>query len=344
MTTNKKGSFLRRFGDIDYVDDISIVSIDQIFAGYYMSFFLKDKKLYGDWNCNMELHWLKDMDITKDNCNPDFREIFMSRERTKKTIFNDGEKINIVTDDYQPFNGFKSISCGYYCVFIITIEGLFACGKNYNGQLGVGDRNTEIRGLKKIKLNNVLKVSCGKLFNMLLTKEGLFSCGLNRFGRLGIGSSDNDYSCYSFTKINLQNVIDVECGANHSLALTTDGLYACGFPIAIRPFSSYNSNYNDLKGDIQDVVSFKCGSDFCLILTQKGLYGCGKSQFGQLGFISEHQIGFIKIDINNVISFDCGKYHSIINTTEGLFGCGSNHKGQLGLEKKRKQNQLVKIM
>ena len=183
---------------------------------------------------------------------------------------------------------------------------------------------------------------------MALTKEGLFSCGINRFGKLGLGSYNYEQRIYSFTKINLQNVITVECGGNHSLALTTNGLYACGSAIAIRPFANTElSSFQ--KGDIQNIVSFKCGHDFSLILTHKGLYGCGKNNFGQLGYINKDSYSyskeFIKIDIDNVLSFDCGKFHSIIETTEGFFGCGSNHKGQLGIDNYNKsKNKLVKIM
>ena len=254
-TENPKGSILGRYGDFDYIDE-DLTSIDQIFAGHHMSFFLKDNKLYGDRNSNMLMYWLKEELRVSDLS--EFRQIFMSREKTKKISFDDGKKIKTESDHFRPLNGFKSISCGYLCVFIITTEGLFACGNNYHGQLGIGDKIEKIHGLKKIKLNNVLKVSCGKLFNMALTKEGLFSCGWNRFGKLGIGSFNNELNCSSFTKIKLQNVIAVECGGNHSLALTTDGLYACGSLFAIRPFTDSVSNsvvYK--KGDIQNVVSLK---------------------------------------------------------------------------------------
>jgi len=323
---------------------IELKSISQIFAGHDSSFIIKDQKLYKDrtnyFMDSLESHEYKDNDFY-------FREIFMSKEITKKTSFKDGEKITNETYDYQPFNGLKSISCGYKCVFIITKEGLFVCGKNACGQLGIGSQVKKVQGLKKIKLNNVISISCGFKFTMALTKEGLFSCGENRYGQLGtqIGYG----STYSFIKIHIQNVIMVECGYEHTLVLTVDGLYACGIYHAIRAFFDcdhgvlkYHTTCSKFqKGPIDNVVSFKCGYNFSLILTHDGLFGCGTNEFN----IDNYNIDiFNKINIDNVISFDCGFHFSIIETTDGFFGCGEGINKQLLIKNKPEKNTFVKIM
>lgn len=322
---------------------MDIDSISQIFAGYSSSLFIKDKKLY-KYRSDYFMDALESHEIHHFW----FREIFMFVEKTKKTVYKEGEKIITETYDYQPFHGIKSVSCGYRCVFIITTEGLFACGKNSYGQLGIDYEFKKVKGLKKIKLDNVISVSCGNRFTMALTKEGLFSCGDNNYGQLGFDTGDQ--SNYSFTKINIQNIIMVECGDDHTLVLTIDGLYACGIYRAIRPFFHGHDvlppytkcSTFQKQGIIDNVVSFKCGLNLSLILTYDGLYGCGVTE----GIDDIYDISsFNRINIKNVISFDCGYDFSVIETTDGFFGYGkSNLRRQLGIDDKQENTLYVKIM
>lgn len=279
-----------------------ITSIDQIFAGGLNSFVLKDKKLYGAIDDSL----------------------FEFLERPIIPSFLNFQKIYMSLKAYnaQEINGFKSIYSGYKCIFLLTTEGFFGLGENSNGQLGLGINLFRVKGFKKINLTNVTYVTCGFQYTIALTTEGLFSCGKNSEGQLGLGDqlgfpmSDH----YSFTKINIQNVIAVECGYDHSLTLTTDGLYACGGDNSIRPFlNPYSKCSIFQKGNIQNVVSFKCGKNFSLILTHDGLFGCGRSRATRFYKDVYDMETFFKIQINNVISFDCGMYHTIIETKEGFF-------------------------
>jgi len=71
---------------------------------------------------------------------------------------------------------------------VLTKNGLFGCGKNNYGQLGLGDlgsRNT----LTKINIDDVLSFSCGLYHSVIQTKTGVYSCGDNNDGQLGLGDS-----------------------------------------------------------------------------------------------------------------------------------------------------------
>jgi len=70
----------------------------------------------------------------------------------------------------------------------LTKKGLFGCGCNNYGQLGLG--NTEnLNTLARINIENVLSFSCGIYHSIVQTKTGLYSCGDNNDGQLGLGDN-----------------------------------------------------------------------------------------------------------------------------------------------------------
>ncbi len=76
--------------------------------------------------------------------------------------------------------------------FFITGSGeCFACGSNFNGQLGLGD-TTNRSTPEKINIPNeeIVQVIPGKYNTFFKTKSGKwFACGYNRAGQLGLGDT-----------------------------------------------------------------------------------------------------------------------------------------------------------
>ena len=76
----------------------------------------------------------------------------------------------------------NSINCGdFHSAAIDEFGNLFTWGCNYNGQLGLGDKNDRFHPHKihtfyenELKESKILKVKCGPDFSICLTKEGNF--------------------------------------------------------------------------------------------------------------------------------------------------------------------------
>ena len=93
---------------------------------------------------------------------------------------------------------------------IITERGLYVCGKNGYGELGLGhkinrDNWTKIR---KLPGNFPQNVICGPNCSFLVTEKGIFACGYNRMRQLGItinGDVASEYTIVNKIPIFIKN-------------------------------------------------------------------------------------------------------------------------------------------
>ncbi len=234
-----------------------------------------------------------------------------------------------------------SISCGHRHTMLINQSELYGWGLNDDGQLGLGMSKYDHPNLpKKINLNNVVFVSCGACHTMAVTILGeLYAWGSNLLGQLGLGARDNIYRNIPH-KVNLCNVIEVNCGDFHTMAITTSNeLYAWG--------STYNGKLglgelvlgNDIRNyripqkvDLPNVMAVSCGADHTVAITiGRELHAWGSNTYGQLGLDDyNRQLLPKKINLQNVISVSCGDYHTMAITSDNeLYVWGSNCRGQV---------------
>jgi alpha-tubulin suppressor-like RCC1 family protein len=131
----------------------------------------------------------------------------------------------------------------------LTVDGkVNAFGWNEDGQLGVENpQSHEVRLPGK-----AIKVSAGALFSACLLETGeIFVWGSGEQGQLGLGNST------TFTKkpskiVSLNNIVDLICGENSILTLTTKGqIFGWGQGLV--------SNFTDSK-------NFPSGSDIICFL------------------------------------------------------------------------------
>ncbi|XP_025416590.1 uncharacterized protein LOC112687852 isoform X2 [Sipha flava] len=171
----------------------------------------------------------------------------------------------------------------------------------------------------------------------------LYTWGHSSCGCLGVGphmtktSTPNPVSWFVYIRV---EVIQVACGRNHSIALTTNGVYSWGsnrygqLGTGRRGQAPYPMLVKSLSDEL--LVSVSAGQYHSLAISTRGkLWTWGWGVYGQLGHGAiddcEKPKLLKSLESENIISAYGGYSHSIILTSKGkVFTFGSGSFGQLG--------------
>jgi alpha-tubulin suppressor-like RCC1 family protein len=256
-----------------------------------------------------------------------------------------------------PNSSIRQIAAAQDFTFILFSNNmLFACGENFHGQLGLGDKENRsvftrvfIEGIDENV--EILQVIPGPAHTfVLLSNNKLYACGENTDNQLGISNTTDQYT---FTQVYIEGLSDtlriqqVATGFHHSFILLTNGeLYGCGSnrfmqlgfgdakkrPAFTRIPVENIENINE-SSSVQQVIA--AGSHSFIQLNNGEWYACGRNYYGQLGFgNTKDQPVFTKIYIEGVciqriIAGSSSTF--ILSKTGELYACGENYFGQLGL-------------
>lgn len=243
--------------------------------------------------------------------------------------------------------------------FIDQNGALWVVGSNYEGQLGIGNRDNSDKPVKVME--NVTSFSLGKEhIAAIKTDHSLWMWGDNTHGQLGNGrvgeitEESGGGMTYDFVyqtvpvKI-MDDVAAVSCGHSHTAVIKTDGsLWMWGLSDDGELGNGGDGNrthrwpfkYQTVPIKVMDdVAAVSCGSDFTAIVTSDGsLWTCGKNYSGNLGIGTSgvqnkddnYQKTPVKImdGVASVYCFtDCA---AAIKTDGSLWMWGHNHYSQLG--------------
>ncbi|XP_029419515.1 secretion-regulating guanine nucleotide exchange factor isoform X3 [Nannospalax galili] len=110
--------------------------------------------------------------------------------------------------------------------------GLFVCGLNKDGQLGLGHTEDVLcfTVCKPLLGCPIRQVACGWDFTIMLTEKGqVLSCGSNAFGQLGVPNGPRRCVVPQVVEVLREQVVCVAAGLRHALATTDTGeLYVWG--------------------------------------------------------------------------------------------------------------------
>lgn len=192
--------------------------------------------------------------------------------------------------------------------------------------------NDAILSILLYNVNNIDKIACGYNHSIILIDGKVYGLGWNSDGQLGTINGDKLELIYD-QKV----VIDVVCGAKHTLLLTIDNdVYGLG------------ANVNGELGldcvciteptlIIKNIKRIYCGDYYSLFLTiDNKVYCCGYI------CINYHFKQLTKLDF----TFDyigCGAYHYIYRLNNNYYGIGVNNHYQLGSHKYKKYNIPLSI-
>ncbi|OYT93925.1 MAG: RCC1 repeat-containing protein [Burkholderiales bacterium PBB3] len=165
-----------------------------------------------------------------------------------------------------------------------------AWGNNAYGELGDGTLTSRGLPLKVIGLAGVVALAAGEQHSLAVDNQGkVWAWGSNENGRLGQGNADQANSKLPLQVVQLQNVIAVQAGKAHSLALTQDGrVFAWGtnFSGQLGVSGSSRSTPTPIEFLLPNtrITAIAAASDHSFALDSEGrLWSWGENEYYQLG-------------------------------------------------------------
>nr|XP_038956890.1 secretion-regulating guanine nucleotide exchange factor isoform X8 [Rattus norvegicus] len=191
---------------------------------------------------------------------------------------------------------------GGHSVVVTDGGGLFVCGLNKDGQLGLGHTEEVLRFTicKPLLGCPIRQVACGWDFTIMLTEKGqVLSCGSNAFGQLGVPHGPRKCVVPQAIECLREKVVCVAAGLRHALATTDTGStfqWGTGLASSGRrlcpgqnlPLFLTAKEPSRVTGlESSTVVCAVAGSDHSASLTDTGeLYVWGRNKHGQLASLA----------------------------------------------------------
>jgi len=244
---------------------------------------------------------------------------------------------------------------------------VWAWGKNWYGQLGVGARDIETRKSEDSDfpvqipgLPKITQISAGYFRSLALAEDGTVwrwgGYGNSEFNFPIVYEADNPIQVKIAGKVSM-----ISAGGMHDLFLCEDGsVWACGYN-TLRQLGS-NHVFNEIldvpvrvKG-ISEVKAISAGGVFSLALKNDGtVWAWGCNEHGELGTGSlDESSKMTSLDLKNepvevsmlrdVVEISAGNTHAMAVTSDGgIWTWGENDEGQLGdfYENKRSVPQRI---
>jgi alpha-tubulin suppressor-like RCC1 family protein len=201
------------------------------------------------------------------------------------------------------------------------------------------------------------KISSDMYNCSLLANTGdVFKFKINSYGKLAVDDFDNKTGIYLIPELN--NIIDIACGDNHSLALDANGLvYSYGYngcgELGFHPQSPPHFQgqgvtevlhqyrlgeyyYSPrLIPNLLNVTQIAVGDSHSVILSKDGsVYSFGNNGHGQLGLkgIIMTHIPTLIPELKDIIQIVTGAYHTLALREDGkVYVFGYNKDRELGI-------------
>ena len=191
-----------------------------------------------------------------------------------------------------------NIACGSLYTIVLLDDGtVYGCGKNSNGQLGIGSIDTPQKTLvEMINIPNgkkVVNIACCLADTLVLLNDGtVYGCGYNLFGELGNGTLISTSSLVQMINIpSERKVINIACGYYYTIILLDNNtVYGCGQNLDGQLGSPYNNYETTLVPMVlstipsgKKIINIACGGFHTMVFLDDGtIYTCGSNnnQFG----------------------------------------------------------------
>ncbi|EDW50031.1 probable E3 ubiquitin-protein ligase HERC4 isoform X2 [Drosophila sechellia] len=248
---------------------------------------------------------------------------------------------------WTPDTAVQQVACGHRHTLFLTATGkVYACGSNDYSQLGHDLPTKRPQLIPELQDYVIIQISCGSRHSLALSDWGqVLSWGDNDCGQLGHATEKEIVQLPKVVRqLVSKTVVQIACGNNHSLALTSCGeLYSWGSNIygqlgVNSPNDLTHCNYPLRLTTLLGIplAAIACGGNHSFLISKSGaVFGWGRNNCGQLGLNDETNRAYptqLKTLRTLGVRFvACGDEFSVFLTNEGgVFTCGAGAYGQLG--------------
>jgi alpha-tubulin suppressor-like RCC1 family protein len=216
----------------------------------------------------------------------------------------------------------------------VTSDGsVWVWGLNDYGQLNSGSRSEVLTPIKVNGLYNIAKIRVGNRYNLALDRNGIvWFFGYNSKGQIYDEPEDAIMKPMKIKELSDIEIVDIETGDFHSLALTAEGeIYAWGANDygQLGNGTLINKYYPVIVPDLEDVryISAKGNTSSCITESGSAMLW-GESSYPDIRSVSIPE----EIDgIANPYSIEANNNNIVEVSKEGnVYSLGSNEYGQLG--------------
>ena len=165
-----------------------------------------------------------------------------------------------------------------------------AWGNNTYGELGDGTLTSRGLALKVVGLADVTALAAGEQHSLAADSRGnVWAWGSNENGRLGQGNTDQANSKLPLQVVQLQNIVTLQAGKAHSLALTQDGKvfsWGTNFSGQLGVSGSSRSTPTPIEFLLPEtrITAIAAAGDHSFALDSSGrLWSWGENEYFQLG-------------------------------------------------------------
>ena len=163
---------------------------------------------------------------------------------------------------------------------------VYSFGYNGNGQLGLGNNQYFCSPQLIESLKDVEFIACGGFHTFCKTiNNDIYSWGFNNYGQLGLVCTENKNTPILCSSLSNEDVIDIKCGDEHTLVLTSNGdVLSCGSNTDGQSGRETDLTSFQIIEDLSDIIKIECGDihSICIDINND-LYFFGYNYFGQLG-------------------------------------------------------------
>ena len=249
----------------------------------------------------------------------------------------------------------SALSVSYSRTYILKNDNtLWACGKNDDGQLGLGHTNNVV-GFKKT-LDNVKCISYKYFTNnasfVIKNDNTLWVCGDNYYGQLGISINNEERMQLTWVQSNIDNIKEIYPTDNCCLAVKNDNtLWVTGTPstssgggsIGVGKNVGTEGEWIYIGDDVKKIIA--ANYRFVVLKNDGTLWVCGKCEVGELGVAAKTVVETLTKIADNVYDFEFSGSTLIVIKNDGtLCSTGYNTYGQLGLGHKTNVASLTQFM
>jgi alpha-tubulin suppressor-like RCC1 family protein len=231
----------------------------------------------------------------------------------------------------------RVVAGGNHALALLSDGGVYAWGRNANGQLGLDDQATRTAPTRVVLPAAAVAIAAGRDFSVAVLADGtVYAWGLNASGQLGIGTRQIALALSPLQVTGVTTAVDVSAGNEHALVLLADGTV-----LAWGANGAGQLGLGDLvvrrapvATPVRGAALIRAGGDISVIITtRRTAIAFGENTDNQLGFAGAVTSDVfvptaVRLDVVDAAPGD--RVLLLAASAGGVVGAGLNESGSIG--------------